>query len=436
MLKSHIRSLLNSLHQPHLSLGLEQLSEAEQRAFLQQLSHYASPLLTKQRQTLLHNSLPPTLEPLKKYHTSGQESDRLIGAQKKIGCLVLAGGQGSRLGSPLPKALTPVSLVKKKTLLQLLCEKAAAASKQRGYNIPLVFMTSPLNHEAVRSYLETHHFFGLNPTQVDLFPQEMLPFLDDQGNWRLQQPGIIACGPDGNGHALKHFVENGIWEKWKQHQIEFMTVVPIDNPLADPFDAELAGFHARQNAECTLKAIQRLDSHEKMGVICLKDGKIGVQEYSELPPETAEFKIANTSLFCLSLDFIKKVSDKVLPWHLARKMATVVVPNKNTLSPESIQIWKFETFLFDILEEANAVSVLVYPREQIYAPLKNSSGDNSLETLQAALLAKDKTIFSHLTGKAAPSKPFELAQEFHYPTPSFLKALRENPLPASEYLEI
>src|SRR6185437_13993415 len=161
---------------------------------------------------------------------------------------------------------------------------------------------------------------------------------------------------------------------------------PIDNPLADPFDTELVGFHARQNNEVTLKAVFRHDPQEKMGVICLKNRKIGVQEYSELPSDSTRFELANTSLFCLSMDFIKTVSQKILPWHLARKTATVLASTAKSYAAETTKIWKFETFLFDMLDHAQNVSVLVYPREQTYAPLKNSTGDNSLSTLQSALL--------------------------------------------------
>jgi UDP-N-acetylglucosamine/UDP-N-acetylgalactosamine diphosphorylase len=251
----------------------------------------------------------------------------------------------------------------------------------------------------------------------------------------LEKAGKIACGPDGNGHSLKSFVEQGIWEKWKAHGIDYINILPIDNPLADPFDTELVGFHARQENDVTLKAIFRHDPQEKMGVICLKNHKIGVQEYSELPADTARFELANTSLYCLSMEFIKTVSAKILPWHLARKTATVLASTAQGSTAETTKIWKCETFLFDILDHAKNVSVLVYPREQTYAPLKNNSGENSLATLQAALLALDQNIIRHLTGKQPPDYPFELAQDFHYPTATLLNSWQGKSLPPQDYIE-
>ncbi|MFS8563644.1 MAG: hypothetical protein LVR00_04710 [Rhabdochlamydiaceae bacterium] len=67
------------------------------------------------------------LEPLPSYDRSGNRGNLAQGkkllSQGKIGCLILAGGQGTRLSSKTAKALTPVTLVTHKSLLQLFCEK-------------------------------------------------------------------------------------------------------------------------------------------------------------------------------------------------------------------------------------------------------------------------------------------------------------------------
>ncbi len=138
-------------------------------------------------------------------------------------------------------------------------------------------------------------------------------------------------------------------------------MLPIDNPLADPFDAALCGEHALNNQEVTIKAIERADPAEKVGVIVLRDGTISVQEYSELP-DHFEAPLAHIGLFCFSLSFIERIAEVELPWHLARK------------TYRGQKIWKFERFLFDVLPHTQKTSVLVYPREDVYAPLKNLEG--------------------------------------------------------------
>ena len=158
----------------------------------------------------------------------------------------------------------------------------------------------------LKTYLKENGYFGLAATQVHLFMQDTAPFLNDEGNWFSDASGQLAAGPDGNGHALRKLMEAGIGKLWKEQGIESVIVLPIDNPLADPFDAALCGYHALTNQEVTLKAIERRDPSEKVGVIVRREGKIGVQEYSELP-DHFEAPLAHIGLFCFSLSFVERM---------------------------------------------------------------------------------------------------------------------------------
>jgi UDP-N-acetylglucosamine/UDP-N-acetylgalactosamine diphosphorylase len=340
-------------------------------------------LLKKQRNTLFYPKDPGPFEPLLTYDSAGNEETakrgKMLIEQGKVGCLILSGGQASRMGLSQPKGLIPVTPVKGKPLLQLFCEKTNHAG-------PLAIMTSPLNHAPIAKFFEDNNSFGLD---IDLFSQEMLPFLDDRGNWVFEAPGKIASGPDGNGYALKRLVESGIWEKWKQRGIEYVTIIPIDNALADPFDPELVGHHACQGNDLSIKAVLRSDLSEKVGAIGLKNGKIGIVEYSELPPQNEAFILANINLFCFSSSFIEKAAKVELSWHLARKAASILLRTAKGSFQESVMIWKFETFLFDLFPHADKASVIVYPREKVYAPLKNATGDKSLKAVQDILLAQN-----------------------------------------------
>lgn len=367
-------------------------------------------LLEKQRQALLKKQEACTLQPLSSYDTA---TGKLKGEVGNVGCIILSGGQGTRMASPEAKALLPVSVVRKKCLLQLFCEKREAASKKVGFRLPLAIMTSPLNHEKISSYLQKHHW-----ENVDLFSQEMLPFLNDQGNWFFEAPGKIAQGPDGNGYALKLFYRSGLWEKWKKAGIEAVNIVQIDNPLADPYDAELAAYHFEQKADVTIKAAFRESPSEKVGAIGLQNGKVAIVEYSELE-NAAPFTVANIGLFCMSMKFIEKIASITLPWHLARKN----------------DAWKFETFIFDLLNYADKVKVLVYPREEVYSPLKNASGEKSLQTVQASLLAEERKILEKLSGASLSNRVIELDAAFHYPTPELLQKWKGKQLPEQDYID-
>ncbi len=354
------------------------------------------------------------LQPLDSYATSGNKDNYAHGkkllSQGKSGCLILAGGQGTRLSSAQSKALTPVTLVKHKSLLQLFCEKTLAASNAYGHPLPLAIMTSPLNHQEIASFLQENHFFGLKPSQVSLFSQEMLPLLDDQGH-------AISSGPDGNGHSLKLFFQSGIYKKWKEEGVKYLNMIPIDNPLADPFDAELLGTQSLSSSDICIKAIIRESPEEQVGILGACNGKVLIQEYSEMPKDSSAFMIGNTGLFSFTFDFIEKIAPLTLPLHGARKKYG------DTL------VWKCERFIFDLFSYAHKTTVIVYPREDIYAPIKNASGDKSLETAQEKLLLFDKRTYEKISGLKAPEKIFELSSLFYYPTSDLLEKWKGKDLP-------
>ncbi len=378
-----IKEILNQIGQPHLLDGTLQLSPEKLQAFLAQVQKYDPRLLAAQRE-LIGKVLEPHPEDLPCIHfeTSGNSEDYSRGEalvrQGKVGCLILAGGQGTRLGFDGPKGTIPVTPTSGKSLFQLFCER----TKSAGENLPLCIMTSPSNHKETVQFFESRGHFGLDPNQVSFFQQGELPFVDDEGHWFLERSGKIAEGPDGNGHALRLFYDLGLWEKWQTAGVQYLNIIFVDNALADPFDPEFVGFTARQGVDAALKAVARLSPDEKMGALVERKGKLKVIEYSEIPSNGSQYTLSSTGMFCLSMGFIKYLCGTLkaeFPLHLARKKAGI---------GGDMHIWKCERFIFDLLEFARSSAVLVYPREKIYAPLKNATGDKSLETVKKSLAAQ------------------------------------------------
>ena len=284
---------------------------------------------------------------------------------KKMGCLVLAGGQGTRLGVNGPKGCVELPLQEKKTLFQLIFERV----KEKGNDLSLAVMTSPINHEATIKYFEEHDYFGL--TNVSVFSQEMMPVCDEEGNLYGDMES-----PDGNGKALKNLFDSGVWEAWKAKGVEVVQVIPVDNPKAEPFDGELLAIHEKEQVDLVLKCIRRDSPKEKLGVIGEERGKLMIREYSELTErmQGLGFPLGNTGLFSCSMDFVARAAREELPWHLAHKQAGAV------------WVWKFETFIFDLFPYANSFKVIISERRNCFAPLKNRSGPDSLETVAKALM--------------------------------------------------
>lgn len=437
-----IHAYLQELGQPHLGFGLESLSAAARYAFLEKLKSYGPQLLTRQRALLTGTSTADlsSFQPLSAVSSSGSALDQQLGetliAEGKVGCLILAGGQGTRLGQEAPKGMVSVSPIRNKSLFQLFSERAVCAGRRAQRALPVAIMTSPINHAATRSYFEQHALFGLEESQLSFFSQGMLPLLDSQGNWMLVEPGILAEGPDGNGNALHSFFEQGIGEEWRKKGVEYVNVIFVDNPLADPFDSEFIGFAARSELEIGMKVIERLSTQEKMGIAVRQKDRIKVIEYSEFSAESsAHYSLASPGLFVFRMEFIRSLYEErkiQLSLHLAHKTASVFSAGSQEI--EKKPVFKCETFQFDLLDFTDKSAAILYPRERTYAPIKNATGEKSPDAAKESLLAFDRQIYTELSGLPAPSFAFELDPSFYYPSDALKRRMRGRQLPQSGYI--
>lgn len=309
-------------------------------------------------------------------HAIAQGEERL--KHGELGAILLAGGMGTRLGFPHPKGMFPI--FPNVTLFEIFAKKTLEASKRAKRPLNLAIMTSRENDRETQAFFQHNQRFGLAEEQLVFFQQGLLPMQNDQGE------DLPVLAPDGNGLVFKHFVQSGLYALWQAKGIEYLNIVLVDNPLADPFDANLLGFHVEQQADVTVKCIARDNPEEKVGLIIRSEGQVRVQEYSEisdeekkgrLPNGQLKHPLANISLFCLSMPFVAKLATQTFPIHKAQKPLE--------LAPSSPLAWKQEYFIFDLLPFAQKPALLVYPRAQVFAPLKNKEGADSPESVRALL---------------------------------------------------
>lgn len=372
---------------------LNTLSKEEVRKVIEGLEKMPADLLHRLRQALHASTSSRSYEPYDEYvdragYTETAIGSRLI-ADGKIACVILAGGQGTRLGWHGPKALFPIIPEEGKTILQIHLEKM-----QKALSVPVAIMCSPLNIGAIESALRQSNYYGLTPDRVEVFMQDLLPLLDRKENWFFEEEGKICQGPDGNGRVFQYLARAGILQRWKAKGIEHIVILPIDNPLSRPLDPALIDFHQRHGFDATTACVLKEDAYEKVGAFAKCDGRPCVLEYSEIDPahRTARkedgsllFSLANINIFVFRTEFASQLAEKEFPWHAAEKSAHCFNPHNGTV--ETISAWKLETFLFDALPWARKMGALVYPREDIYAPLKNATGDRSPDTVRAAIRA-------------------------------------------------
>lgn len=433
---------LQSLGEEHLFDAWQQFDEQQQQKLLNDIALIDQETFRAQQKTVQENvqaKLDNTVnyQAFKDYIHAGT-SYQFLGQQLivegRVGCLLVAGGQGTRLSHKAPKGTFPVSNVTSKSLFQLFAEKVKAAGVLAKRPLQLAIMTSPKNHAETLAFFQAHDNFGLEDGQLHFFTQTELPFLDVQGHLLLQTDGSLAKGPDGNGYALAAFKDSGLWDLWQQQGIEYLSFNLVDNPLGEPFDAELVGFHSQNDCEMTIKCVEKSFPEERVGLIVATENGPRIAEYSEMPESERlalledgllKHRCANISLFCLSMDFVNKASSKTLPWHLAYKAIQAGGPFA----------WKFESFIFDIMAYEPKLKAVLYPREQIFAPLKNDSGQDSLQTVQSALLKRDCAILAEICGGPVETGMIELDQQFYYPTDELFAAWKGRQGPFIGYID-
>lgn len=313
----------------------------------------------------------------------------------KVAAFTVAGGQGTRLGYDGPKGCFPGGAVSQKPLFQVFAEGIAAAGRVAGRAIPWAIMTSPQNDAATRAFFEEQRFFGLAPEDVLFFQQGTLPSLDIQtGRLLLAEKGRIATNPDGHGGSMDALHKSGALGRLRERGVEQISYFHVDNPLVCTVDPVFLGLHVGAPDSSGLmssKMLPKANPEEKVGVLCARDGRITVVEYSDMPPELARqrdpdgslrFIAASPGIHIISAAFVERIaSDRAfaLPLHRAeKKVPHIDLETGEPVEPETPNAVKLEKFVFDALPLAEKSIILETDRIEEFAPIKNASGVDSI----------------------------------------------------------
>ena len=333
----------------------------------------------------------------------------------RVAALLVAGGQGSRLGYDGPKGCYSIGPVTGAPLFHFHARKILARSRRYGRPIPFYVMTSEANNAATVECFRANGYFGLDPKDVFFFTQGMWPGMTKDGKIILDAPGHVFMSPDGHGGLLAALKRSGALDDMKRRGIKSVFFFQVDNPLVEIADPAFVGYHVLERSEYSLKLCAKRDPFEKVGMPMLVGGRYRMVEYTEMTKEQCLRKkggklyylYGSPAIHVFDRAFLAREAAKSMPLHLAFKKIPCVVGGK-VVKPAEPNGYKFEKFIFDILPNARRAAFLAFDQKDEFSPVKNAEGNDSPATCRADLRAKWAKMLAAAGVKAPDSMPLEI----------------------------
>ena len=389
------KAKLKEYNQEHLLKYYDELDEDEKAALISEIDNTDFGVL-KSLETK-GNAKRGVISPIKSMELpeieASKEEFRKIGLDSirrgEVLALLLAGGMGTRLGSDGPKGVYDIGLTKHVYIFQRLIENLLDVVEEAGAYIPLYIMTSDKNHDTTVSFLKEHDYFGYNSDYVEFFKQEMAPASDYEGKIYLEGKSKLSTSPNGNGGWYQSMYKAGLVKKAMDSGVKWVNIFAVDNVLQRIADPLFVGAVISGNFVSGSKVVRKVDKDEKVGAMCLEDGKPSIVEYYEMTDELKDavnekgdpaynFGVILNYLF--SIDELEKIRMKELPLHVVEKKIPFIDEEGNLVKPETPNGYKFESLVLDMIHQMDNNLPFEVVREKEFAPIKNATGVDSVES--------------------------------------------------------
>lgn len=419
-----LRQRLRQYGQEHTLAWWDRLTDAERQSLVDQLRGLDLEGLKKlyaERDKVFAVPAPEQIAPVPVIRLGGdtraarQRGEEAL-ARGEVAVLLVAGGQGSRLGFDHPKGMFAIGPVSGHSLFQIHAEKVLALRRRYGRPVPFLVMTSPATDAETRSFFAEHGNFGLPTDEVFFFCQGTMPALDMQtGKLLMEGPGKLFTSPNGHGGTLTALADTGLLDRLRRRGIRQVFYFQVDNPLVKVADPVFLGHHLAADAEVSSKVVAKEGPTDKLGNMVLIDGRCAIIEYSDLPEELGRqtdeqgrlrLWAGSPAIHLFAVDFLARVTQGTtrLPFHVARKKVPYLDAQGRLVHPEGENALKFEMFIFDVLPRADRWTVVETSRPEEFVPLKNATGPDSPEVVRQAI-SNQAAAWLGRAGVAVPRRP-------------------------------
>lgn len=382
--------------QEHLLQYFDELDEAQQTGLLNQIEALDLSLLDLIKDGVKEvpkGKLAPlgavTLDEIKEkkdtYKKRGLEAIR----QCQVGAVLLAGGQGTRLGLDKPKGMLNVGIHKELYLFEQLVNNLMEVVKEADAWVPLFVMTSEKNNADTVAFFREKDYFGYNKDYVFFFVQEMAPSVGYDGKILMEAKDRLSTSPNGNGGWFSSLVKAGLLDKINELGVKFLNVFAVDNVLQKMADPVFVGATLEAGAVCGSKVVAKADPNERVGVLCLEDGRPSIVEYYEMTDEIIHSRddkgnlLYNYGVILNYLFDVKTLTDilnRSMPTHVVEKKIPYINEKAELVKPKEPNGYKFETLVLDMIHMMDNCLSFEVEREHEFAPIKNATGVDSLES--------------------------------------------------------
>ncbi len=319
----------------------------------------------------------------------------------EIGAVLLAGGQGTRLGLDGPKGTCEIGLTRSVSIFEQLICNLRKVTDAAGCIIPLYVMTSEKNNDATKAFFQEKNFFGYPKEDVFFFIQEMAVSVDYNGKIYKEGPGRLATSPNGNGGWFSSMMKGGALADAKKRGVKWLNVFAVDNVLQQICDPVFVGATLSGGYDSGAKVVSKADPYEKVGVLCLEDGRPSIVEYYDMGKEMAETLDAEGKLayrfgvilnYLFSVEKLEDIVARHMPLHIVEKKIPYYTAKDGNVAPTEPNGYKFETLVLDMVHMMDNCLSFEVDREKEFAPIKNLHGVDSLDSARELLQKNGVTL--------------------------------------------